>query len=539
MASRGMADRESWGQGVRTRREAFSQQPIKGYTLRVLPMRNDRTTVDDKSGDSRIALTPGKSRKLACLALVLAGLFAARNLSTWPIRLRYPGEESYIEGVPMTEMVSLRQGISIYSPPSPERFSAAIYGPLYYLLGARVVDPHAPRYLPFRLVSVAALLGCAAGCSIFAFWLGKSYLAAALAPLLFLSYDFVSWYGTSFRCNFIALFFFFAGFLVAYRFQNQRTILLAVPLMVLGAFFKQQFVAGPVAVVLFVLFEKRYRLAAEFAGLLALAGLGLLGLFQFVVFRGQAFLLHFLLFDMLSPSWNNFAACLAFFGIVLVVPSLGAFQFLRTNSNLLLRCYVGCAALLSLLTTLRQGSDINYFLEYALVLSAVFAGLLARRITTLRAPVWLLALALVLVLAQWRTYSLPGPADFLRDQTAQDYLRRRFPPQTLALGYDVGDLRRAGLETPISDLYQYTKLVRQGTFPDQGMVSQLQQRRFGLVTLTFDLEREKDPEIMDRYLNEPMRKAIITNYRLDSTLEMPAPEKLNPNDRLYFWVPRP
>src|SRR5437762_5256900 len=68
-----------------------------------------------------------------------------RNLATWPIRLGYPGEENFNEGVQLAEMVRLRQGVRIYRPASPGQFDPANYGPLYYLLGARLVDPEAPR----------------------------------------------------------------------------------------------------------------------------------------------------------------------------------------------------------------------------------------------------------------------------------------------------------------------------------------------------------------------------------------------------------
>jgi hypothetical protein len=60
----------------------------------------------------------------------------------------------------LAEMVHLRQGRRIYDPPTAERFDAAIYGPLYYLPGARLVDLQQPSLLPFRLISLIGTLGC-------------------------------------------------------------------------------------------------------------------------------------------------------------------------------------------------------------------------------------------------------------------------------------------------------------------------------------------------------------------------------------------
>ena len=102
---------------------------------------------------------------LACclIAYLISGFFAARNVSSWPARIRYPGEESY-EGCALVETASLARGVPIYAPPSPQGFAGATYGPLYYLLGARLVNPEAPSYFPLRLLSAISMLGCALGC---------------------------------------------------------------------------------------------------------------------------------------------------------------------------------------------------------------------------------------------------------------------------------------------------------------------------------------------------------------------------------------
>ena len=161
-------------------------------------------------------------------AFVLAGSFAARNLTTWPARIGYPGEESY-EGTPLAEMLRLGQGVPIYAPPSPEGFAAATYGPLYYLLGSRLVSHDQPSYLPLRLLSVLGTLGCAAGCGLLALWLTRSYLATFLGPLAFLAYAMVTHYGVQALPDSVALLLFFSGFLVAYRFQASRSLLPAAP----------------------------------------------------------------------------------------------------------------------------------------------------------------------------------------------------------------------------------------------------------------------------------------------------------------------
>jgi hypothetical protein len=166
-------------------------------------------------------------------ASVLAASFAVRNLATWPTRLAYPGEEAY-EGTPLAEILQLQQGVPIYAPPRAEGFADVAYGPLYYFLGSRVVTPYSPSYLGLRLLSVLGTLGCAAACGLLAFWLTRSWLAASLGPLVFLSYAMVTRYAILALSDGVALFLFFCGFLLAYRFRASPALLLAAGPMLPG-----------------------------------------------------------------------------------------------------------------------------------------------------------------------------------------------------------------------------------------------------------------------------------------------------------------
>jgi hypothetical protein len=482
---------------------------------------------------------------LALLALVLIGVFVGVNVATWRVKLRYPGEEHFSEGMNLAEAVRLRQGVRIYQRPTTRglqglAYDAAMYGPIYYLAAAEVVDPQKPAYLPLRLVSLLATFGCAAGCALLAFWLSRSRLGAALAFLAFLSYGAVASFGVSARCDIMAVFLSFAGFLVSYRFRDSKAILLAVPLMLLGLFYKQQFFAGPLAVLIFLGLEKRYRRAAQFFGSLALGGLALVGLFQFGIFRGQAFLIHFLPRHGLPAAWIPFQRGAVYFGLALLVPLFLALEFLRSYPNKLLGCYLGCAVFLGLATVARAGSDVNYFLESVLLLSVLPVALFAKRLAESRAPGEVLFLIiLTFIMGVFGRRPAPSAADFVRDREVQDYLRRNFSPGTQALGLYVGDAVRAGLDAPIPDLYQYAWLLRGGAVSDRGLVAALDQRQFGVVILNFDLEHEQDPVRLEHYLTAPVRQAILADYRLATRLEMPAPEKTYPNDQFYAWAPAP
>jgi hypothetical protein len=480
-----------------------------------------------------------KRHFLLWVAVLLAGLFAGRQVGTWPAKLRYPGEGDFVEGIHLVEMLHLRQGVAVYAPASPQRFDAMIYGPLYYLLGAQLIDPEQPAYRPFRLLSLLATLGLAAGCALLAYWLAKSYRAGVLAALGFLAYGFIIQYGASLRADSLAVCLFFWGFLIAYRFRDSRKVFLAIPLMLLGFYYKQQALAGPLAVLLFLVLEKRYRRAAEFVCLLAAGGLSLCLFFEFGVFRGQAFFLHFVLYNLIPWSRHSFLTGLTFFGVVLALPVLLGIEYLRAYPDKLLSCYLGCACLVGLLTCGRTGSDTNYFLECAITPVVLVAALIAARIAQPgRAPELLVLLLLMLLLGQFFTLEVPSPRDFSRDLVIQEFLRRNFPPRTPALGFYAGDLIRAGLESPISDLYLYAQLIRKGTLADLALRDDIDRRRFGVIVVDLDLRNENAPLPYDYCITKPLRHAILQNYRLAASLELPGVETHYAESRFNVWVPR-
>jgi hypothetical protein len=473
------------------------------------------------------------------VALLLAGMFTWRFVGDWPVMLRYPGEQEHVEGIPLAEMVRLRQGFPIYAKVTPETFQAANYGPLYFLLGARLIDPHEPAYFPIRVLSMLATVGCAMGCGVLAFWLSRSLLAAMLALVLFLSFAFVTRHGLSARCDLAAFVLWFSGFLIAYRLRETRKVLWGVPLMLVGFFFKQQFIVAPLAVVLFLLLERRRRLAAEFAGIMALSVGGALALFQFVVFPGQAFIDHFLFYNAWPFALERVRTGLCFFGFLILLPLVIGIAYLRVRRDKLLSCYLGCASAINLLMFARIGSDTNYFLESLAILCPLVAAMMLECAgDPLRAGKFLSLLGAGLTLSLVLTHPVPRARDFELDRALQDFLRLKFPARTTALGFYTGDLVRAGLDTPITDLYAYGELLRMGKIPEAGLMSQLRAQRFRVIITYFDVRTTRTDVRPDFTLTEPLREELLRSYQLLATLELPGPEVIQPQDRFYAWVPR-
>jgi hypothetical protein len=482
---------------------------------------------------------PGGSILFISVVFLLVGFFAWRNLSTWPAIINYPDDESY-EGVVLATMIHLRQGVPIYAPGATGHFDGATYGPLYYLLGERLVNPQSPSYLPLRLLSAFAILGCAVCCGLLAFWLTGRPLAGWLSWFVFVSYGMVTGHGLLALSDSVALLLAFSGFLVAYRWRNSGAVLFAAPLMVLSFYYKPQYIAGSLAVLLYLALEKRYRQALEFAGLLAFCGLGLFALFQWVVFSGQAFWRHFLLYQSSSLALHLVVGALLGFSILLLLPVISLFEYFRRYPDKLIGCYLCVAIILGLLTFCKSGSGAHYFFESVFLLCALVPAFLVTRLGSQVYPIDLvLILAIMLVAGQRFEPRAPQPADVAKYKAMQSFLVRNFPPGSRSLGPHPGGLLQGGLEAPFSGLFELAVFAHRGLVSDQDLIAEIQGRRFAVVVSHFDISQERDPYWLRFYATPAILRAIDTDYQIDTSLDMPATLKQRPQDRFYVYVPRP
>lgn len=485
----------------------------------------------------RIANRSARSYFLLSLPFLLAGFFAVRNLATWPARIGYSGDESY-EGVALAEMIHLREGLPIYGAGAKEMFDAATYGPLFYLAGEHVVDPGKPSYLWLRLLSAAAIIGCAACCGVLAFWVTKSRWAAWLSPVVFLSYGMTTAHGIQALSDGVALFLSFLGFLLAYRFRDSGAMLLAPPLMVLGFYYKPQYIAGSLAVVLFLLLEKRLRRALEFLAVLVVCGVGMFAALQWGIFRGQAFWRHFLLYQTSLLSWELVGRAVFVFLLLILLPLIFSLEYLRARPNRLVGCYLLTAVVFGFLTYCKAGSDQHYYFESVLLFSVLFSGLVSERIDGRLYPVDLvLVLGVMLVAGQWATRRAPGPMDTAQNDALQVFLRRNVAPNSVGLALDPGELLQAGLKAPFAGLFQLAQLSQRDIVSDDDLVAEIRDHRFGIVLLSFDPTRE-DEAYWFKFYTPGILSTIEQDYRLETSLDMPSPLKNRADDRFYVYVPR-
>ena len=80
-------------------------------------------------------------------------------------------------------------------------------------------------------------------------------------------------------------------------------------------------------------------------------------------------------------------------------------------------------------------------------------------------------------------------------------------------------------------------MTRKGILSDRELLAELGDRRFGVILVNFDLERNEPLRYSQDYLTKAVRQAIVARYHVAASLEMPAPEKIDPDDRFYVWAP--
>lgn len=480
------------------------------------------------------------------IALALIGCFAVLQLSRWPQRLRYPGEEDGAEGTQLAEMVHLRQGIAIYRTTSSGEFEGAIYGPFAYLLGAAVINPVHPSYLPLRLLSLAATVGLASLAAMFVFQVTRSNFGAMLAPLVLLSSPYVARYGISARADMLALFISFAGFLAFFLRRESRPALVAAgALMLLSIFYKQQFIGAPAAVFVYLIGVRQFRRALEFATVLGVGAALLVAMFTWVVFEHQRFFTHFFIYNRLPFDKTIIVPEILMFAIPLFVPLLGSADYCDTHGDGLLKAYALFTAggYFLLLLSSGSGADTNRCLEAVLVLSCLLAARIATAPGVVAGLSWTGGLACTLVLLALLPSAFVVPVvreqDFVADGALQTYLRGNFPPGTSALSYYPADPLRAGLAVPITNLWHYTALIRKGLISDRDIVDRILRKGYGVILLDYDLNPMNAASTGDFYTTKSMRDAILASYYDAAQLELPTPEVTRFSSKtVHIWVPR-
>lgn len=303
-------------------------------------------------------------------------------------------------------------------------YTVAPYTPLFYLLDAGLQRIGLPIYTAGRVLSFAAALGIVALLWFLTLLYTKDRRGAALAGLLCASSSLLLIWGTVGQVDVLALFWALAAFYLYSRYNllAEKTLdtLAWAGLCALLAFFtKQTMLACPAAICLHLFFTGRKAAALKFAtGCLALSAAIVLPLDRALHGRFLA--------DTVFGNINPFALskCVAQIRFTLLVAGplvliavLGAKKAIRKFGAAPF-VYLLLAGLVFLGSAARIGSDLNYQLEFT-VLLVLCAGLALHALDFLpltlgRARTWVTLLQLPLGLFLVVNYRISAPAILAR-----------------------------------------------------------------------------------------------------------------------------
>lgn len=300
-------------------------------------------------------------------------------------------------------------------------YTVAPYTPLFYLLDAGLQRSGLPIYLAGRIVSFAAAVGIVALVWFLTLLYTNDRLGTALAALLCASSSLLLIWGTVGQVDVLALFWALAAFYLYSRYNllAENTLLWAGVCTLLAFFTKQTMLACPAAICLHLFFSGRKAVALKFAaGCLAVASAIVLPLDR--ALHGRFF--ADTVYGNINPfALSKFAAQIRFTllvaGPLVIVVAIGAKKAIR-KCGAAPFLYLFLAALVFLASAARIGSDLNYQLEFTIVLilcaATALHALSFLPLTLGRARTWVTLLQLPLGLFLVVNYRISGPAILAR-----------------------------------------------------------------------------------------------------------------------------
>lgn len=471
------------------------------------------------------------ARRAALLITIgFCATLAIYNVSSWSARLTFPGDTDSVEGTPVCEIIRLARGDDIYSPVAGE-FHGAIYGPLYYLVGAALINRQNPSRFPLRLISLVGLAGVLLSSVSVAIRMFHRNAAAITVSLLVLSYGFVTELSTSARCDVVGLAISLAGFSVAHKFSGTYRVFLSAPLFALALLYKQQFIAAPLAVFAGLLLLRHFRDAVAFA----------LTLCSCLITFGVA--LKFLFFPGLNWAglvgnsaaifdWNVILPSILFTALLIGAPFLLALESVRRSRDVLLGCYLVSSLLICSMLLGKAGAGSWYYLETFIVVSICIGSLTweALHIESDQIEIaFLLFLTVVSGNVPWS--KAPTRADVSSALTLQSFFAGNVRGRVFSVIPSAAMF--AGADVPITDPYAFTQLQRFGKIPDGAF---LRERPFSAIILDSDL-KDMQAGTGALYFSPQSVALIRSRYKIAAQLTTPGPLLSGLGGSLYVWVP--
>ena len=352
------------------------------------------------------SLLPKILLALAVVALLVqfgAVLYHYGRLAWTALNFPYPLD--YGEGPLLDQTLRLSQGENIYRNDfSVPPYTISNYPPMFILVQAPLAWIFGPALWYGRFLSILSAVLTGVFIALTLHTLTEDWLSAAVGGLLLLAFPYIQHWSLFNRIDELALVLSWAALFVTVRFIDRRWGLFLAGLLFVGAIYTRQTYAAsaPFAAFVWLLFMRGWRRAFQLAFLVGGVSLGLFLLINLLTQGG--FYLNIVVSNVNPFHWDtvrNYARdirrylpiLLTLAGIFLLLERFIGKQ--RTRTWPLVLPYLLAAAATSV-TVGKEGSNVNYLLEFAAALSLTTGAALA----WLRPNPWLRALVLFLVAFQ-------------------------------------------------------------------------------------------------------------------------------------------
>lgn len=427
-------------------------------------------------------------------------------------------------------------------------YTVAPYTPLFYLLDAGLQRIGWPIYAAGRLISFAAALGIVALIWFLTLLYTNHRLVTALTTLLCASSALLLTWGTVGQVDVLALFWALSAFYLYSRYsllaENTLHMLGGAGLCALLAFFtKQTMLACPAAICLHLFFTGRKALALKFA-------LGCLALAAAIVFPLDSALHGRFLADTVFGNINPFALSkfvaqirftMLVAGPLILIVAIGAKKAVR-KCGAAPFLYLSLAALVFLGSAARVGSDLNYQLEFT-VLLILCAGLALHALDFLpltlgRARTWVTLLQLPLGLFLVVNYRITAPAILARYAGEQQTRAEMAAIQGFLVGsgpvlsadYNAIVRLRGRLDC---EMAFYNLLVSVGAVDPEPLRREIAAGKFSTIVLLEDV-RTAHPPLDIEISSLPTAQLAAVRERYALVKRIPSPVL----DGIYVYQPR-